>query len=605
MAERRRAWDSARPAWDRSSGSDSSEEEGRPPNAGKALFDHLVELRRSGRLSAKEVCTLAFLAENAGAKGVSALAVRPEAASGDFQRRFDRATGFRTATGLCVDLEMPGYSSQKGTRVIHRIKAIPPHEALAAEVSQDPTAPAEFRESVRARSLPPSYFAHPLVVRNGPVMLPVALYMDGAPYQKRDSELGVVLINMATQTRHLIMVIRRDLMCRCGCKSWCSLYALFRFLSWGLNALQRGEHPTVDCFGRPWCEEESGRQELGGTPLGLQAFCLQIRGDWHEFAGSFGFPTWASSEWPCLWCHADRETMHEFEGVWPGHEPFQSTSSDSYEAACARCEIHIRVTGAEQHARLGALLRHDKRDKGNFGLCLIGNFEELCLSTGDRLEPCEALRDTSAYFSLCAFPVDLVFWRRSRESATRHRNPLLHKDLCLGPDSFVADVLHVLFLGVAQVCCAHSVWHLVDRNVWDIRGGTEDERLKLFMLRLKAELRAWYKQRHRRFPLETITEIRDFSVGMLGPRSRPDVALKGHETKGFLFFIRDCLQEHVGAGAFTTAVDSMVQHVQVMDRAGAVLHRREYEDTMVWRPQAKDKFDNGRNSFATPPKQKK
>ena len=43
------------------------------------------------------------------------------------------------------------------------------------------------------------------------------------------------------------------------------------------------------------------------------------------------------------------------------------TTDQAYVDACARCEIRIVLLNAEAHARIKALLRFDRRDKGSHG----------------------------------------------------------------------------------------------------------------------------------------------------------------------------------------------------------------------------------------------
>ena len=56
---------------------------------------------------------------------------------------------------------------------------------------------------------------------------------------------------------------------------------------------------------------------------------------------------------------------------------------------------------------------------------MLNDFVSLGLEKGDRLEPCESLRDVSLLESAEQFLLRLVFWRRARETRTRHSNPLL------------------------------------------------------------------------------------------------------------------------------------------------------------------------------------
>ena len=80
-----------------------------------------------------------------------------------------------------------------------------------------------------------AYMSHPTVTASleneNPLPLPLAMYLDGVAFTsalagRMDSLLGIWIINLLTEDRHLFCVIRLLDMCRCGCKGWCSLFPL-------------------------------------------------------------------------------------------------------------------------------------------------------------------------------------------------------------------------------------------------------------------------------------------------------------------------------------------------------------------------------------------
>ena len=66
-----------------------------PAAAGQQLFDYLIEMKLGNRVfSARSVCTIAHLAQRAGACGaVEALAYDPHQSNGNHARHFDKVTG--------------------------------------------------------------------------------------------------------------------------------------------------------------------------------------------------------------------------------------------------------------------------------------------------------------------------------------------------------------------------------------------------------------------------------------------------------------------------------------------------------------------------------
>ena len=82
------------------------------------------------------------------------------------------------------------------------------------------------------------------------------------------------------------------------------------------------------------------------------------------------------------------------------------------------------------------LLFYDRR-RGNRGLSLNADFPEMDLLKGDRVEPCEELPDIGRLESMKVddFPCRLLFWRASRDSLVRHKNPLFDESIGFTPQN--------------------------------------------------------------------------------------------------------------------------------------------------------------------------
>ena len=61
-----------------------------------------------------------------------------------------------------------------------------------------------------------------------------AIYLDGVAYQAKkigyDSVIGFWFVNLLTQKRHVIAMVRKKNLCRCGCGGWRTLSVIW-FLS--------------------------------------------------------------------------------------------------------------------------------------------------------------------------------------------------------------------------------------------------------------------------------------------------------------------------------------------------------------------------------------
>jgi hypothetical protein len=184
-------------------------------------------------------------------------------------------------------------------------KQIEPDEVkaiLASEVEKDPGFLARVAAGAGQEEWP-QLAGHPAVLAAGPgeVVVPLALYVDGVPYTKADSFLAFWLYDLVTYKRHLVCVLRKSRICACGCKKWCSLWEIFRWLHWSFRALALGAHPAERHDGRPWELVDHLRASAAGTPLVRGALVL-LKGDWAEYAHSLGMTTWSSSNDPCPLC---------------------------------------------------------------------------------------------------------------------------------------------------------------------------------------------------------------------------------------------------------------------------------------------------------------
>ena len=64
-----------------------------------------------------------------------------------------------------------------------------------------------------------------------------------------------------------------------------------------------------------------------------------------------------------------------------------------------------------------------------------------------------------------------------------------------------------------------AFWQLIDVNAWDVgQGLTQEALVATSVLRLRAELFAWYRAEKQRRPAHLVHELRDLTPSMLGTR---------------------------------------------------------------------------------------
>ena len=142
-----------------------------------------------------------------------------------------------------------------------------------------------------------------------------------------------------------------------------------------------------------WGGLDLTRSAAAGLLLGFRCALIYIKGDWAEYAGTYGFPAWADRFRPCYKCNSSVEDLYCLQGLSPiCCGKFKENSAEDYWKACERCE-HLVVLSRETHALLSSVLAYDKRKDGSKGLALKfhPDLDSMGLQVGWRLEPSDWL----------------------------------------------------------------------------------------------------------------------------------------------------------------------------------------------------------------------
>lgn len=547
----------------------SDDEEPTAVQAGAIFVEFLLNLLYTNALSAKAMCILCYWAAKAGAAGpVTDFALKPGSPSGHYRRKVDAATNvdLRASEASMYKISVPQHSKYDLSRTLHPMPVRLPHEELAEEVLANPAC---LQGPICETA---AYKSHPVVRANpGVPVMPVALYLDGIAFTKRDSMLGIFVYSLITMKRHLCMVLRRSHLCKCGCKGFCSLFPVFEALRYSFTTMASGTWPSQRHNGA-WTADDSGRAAKAGRPLGFFAALLQIRGDWSEFAHTLGLADWGSRLFCCMFCKATRETRFDVSGFNPLSDPWGVVSHTDMDQACQACE-HWRTLSPSDHAQVKALLRFDKGRAGGGGLCLMADMPGLALMKGDRVEPHSGMQDVAEVLRIGVFPARVLFWRKSADTRCRRRNPMLMApDIGITVDSLMVDKLHTLNLGPALFWCSHSLWRLILTDSWGT-GMTGEQLHHASVMQIRNALWEWYRDQRRIRPHEEITQVTDFTVRMLGKPGSQSLSTKAAETKGLVPFVLSLLKKYRTAltveesGALIGAGDALQEVFEIMARS--------------------------------------
>ena len=270
---------------------------------------------------------------------------------------------------------------------------------------------------------------------------------------------------------------------------------------------------------------------------------IEIKADRCEYAPTIGLPTWGYASHPCKDCFVERAILCHVDQSYVDHLPFVVTTERDYEDACRLCERRVYIPSKEAHARMRAALFFDNRKKGGAGRCLRVDLPEFGLNAGDRLEPSTDNPDIIGFDEWVAFPRYAMFWRPSLETMTRHRNPMFSIEF-VSHELILIDILHAVYLGVAQVWILGAFWKMMDDNAFGVVASDRATRNLLTVARIKVEIMEYYKWKRK---TETISEIETLTLSMISPRGTTG-CFKGAERKHLIGCVLEMLHRRGYAG---------------------------------------------------------
>eukprot|EP00972_Heterocapsa_arctica_P093460 13785154-Heterocapsa_arctica.AAC.2 len=308
-----------------------------------------------------------------------------------------------------------------------------------------------------------------------------------------------------------------------------------------------GAYPARRHDGSEW-KPGTRDADRAGHPMHFRGFVTQLKADWAEWGSSFGLASHAATSFPCACCVATKEDWHQIDDAVFEQLPWIATCQADCEAACEMCEVEVVIPNRQHHARVRGLLAFDKKPNKGRGRVMEGDYLDLGLLKGDRLEPSSGCREIGVGFDAMApgpYPITLVFWRRNAETAVRHRCPIMDLPGC-SVHILMIDTLHCVYLGVVPIVLEACIWLCVINNVWRVGGAAAASRDEICISMIRAELFEWYKKHRQAHPGRNFAELQDLMFGMLGTRKSHDGSFspEGAEARWMIPFVNEMLLKH-------------------------------------------------------------
>lgn len=520
------------PACERTSGRD---------DAAQSLIDHMLLLYATGRLDAKAFCLLAHFSVAAGVRSndLAMYSRKPGLQSGKYSQHLKSVLPVQVGPDDLHSIDMPAYVN--GRRQLKKLHCVPLYDVLEKEIDLAEES-GEVVQVPESSDWSDTFNSHKLRHLPGDprTCYPLGLYADKIKYTrsigpgKSDSVLAITAFNLCTGSRHLLYVVSQRQLCRCGCKTWCSIYTVLEHLKYSIAAASRGVYPLTTHDGSPW-EAGSFGARMAGKRMKSRFILTQIKSDWAEMVHTFGLPSWSCHHSPCFKCCSLHSQLYKFDGLTLQDSPWGDKPT-TYEEECARCEIHVYVSTDAIRNKMLANLKFDKKRGRVFtSELVIGGTR---IHQWDRLEPCSSLPDIGQFESK-PVPFWCTLWHRHSDSRGRctdwvtHRNPVFCAETGCSPDHLHLDVMHCLYLGVFSRYCHAVIRTSIADNVFRVDlspVAREDETLK----KIYSAYKLWCQTREPPVPLSY--QISELTRPMVGDDDTPILKLKAVETRVFMEF---------------------------------------------------------------------
>ncbi|CAE6971965.1 unnamed protein product [Symbiodinium sp. CCMP2592] len=437
--------------------------------AGENLRACLLDRFTMGSITGADVAELSFHITEAGGRGVSDLALRPEVAKSHGHQHVRRNAGKFYPEPDVTYINTPLFMKRETRRVNERVPMMLPSKLFELFVEK-PEVLSKSEKRYEFFNGLSCFEQHPVVSQarsQGIPVRPIALYWDGVRYSVHDSFTGFFVTDLLSEQKFLSFLLSGLDMCQCGCRGWCSLYPAL--LEWTRDLQKLAARDTV------------------------RYAVLDIQTDWPAWLEVVGARFWSHGKFPCPLCMINQEQLCQphAEGVTVVSMPYELFTHDTYEVTLREFTKVVPIPDAET---MRTITRHLEYKKATLGRALVCDLPQLGLRKGWRLEPCPGLPDVGQ-FEFTPLPFDCTFWVGPEDGRLTHGCPLF--DIPgLTWESWAIDIMHSWHLGPLQQLVSLTLHFCIGSGLFapkTIHLNASD-RQQMSLLVIKSELFLFYQQ---------------------------------------------------------------------------------------------------------------
>ena len=495
---------------------------------GQGLREHMIKEWKYGRMTSEAVCTLSWHISRAGGSGVADLALNPKLTKQAEHLR--KALEVKSKDSFYL-ARIPLWDKADEDRKYFDFPMYLPHDAFGKNFNRSPESfdPALNDESF----LPRSYFTHELYLSKKGKACPIGYFSDAVPHTNRDSFFSFYWSSIFSGERFLICSLRKQDLCQCGCRGFCTLSAVMRTIAWSFNQLAAGTYPEIRDDGLPFAAGSMG-EWLAGSLIadGKCGALVELRADLLEIIGALGFAqSWSVKTSPCFLCEVAYEDLYDFPANMQHHD-WPLRDAEVYDRKAKAAVIEVEVPSDDLLKKLDSMLKfdHRKRDSWGPGKVLFEPMEELGLPAGARLMESDEVRDIHQLKSLTT-PITLRFFDSQGDHGLTFISPLF--DIVgFNIESIALDVMHVMDLGVSQYLVGSVFRQLIESNFCNSTHRHVDARRFENLKALRRRLQTYYGTLDR--ARGTMSAIGRLTFPMIGELKWPKLKSKAAECRNLV-----------------------------------------------------------------------
>ena len=346
--------------------------------AGKELRKMLVGLYLSENMSARKLCHSAWYHQKSGGVGMSDLAKDPASTgdmthSGHFNEWVKHILAREHGDASFKFVKAPMHDKKGACRTEVSIPVAMPSESMSQHFFGHTNAiDASELRTPKPMVLPyapwtQAHLEHSVVVQllaNGvhiSRIRRIGIFLDDAGFTKNESFGALYLSDVGANERFLIAIVRKEELCQCGCKGFCTYWCIHDAVRHDLDSAADGRWVMSHSDGEPFLPE-SAESARAGRPMPLAMAATELRADMPGYTGPVGMRSSSHGLFPCPCCNTRKAELGNFNNVSLDETDWNIFDDTQFWAEVNVCSVVVRIANQEDVRRILAVpLEFDHR----------------------------------------------------------------------------------------------------------------------------------------------------------------------------------------------------------------------------------------------------